>query len=311
MRTALPYLALGLVACAHKTPEPVGPPLSESEKAEAERLLAIAEVDGAKLPGGDHRRALVRLAGQQKCPCPEVEGTLAECADRKGECIRAPFAVRAMVRALARDEKETAITERLLERFGPREPEEVDIREAPCRGPSDAPVTMVVFSDFECPFCALGVKLTEEVQRAAGDRLRVCFKNWPLTHLHKQALLAARAAVAAQLQGKFWAMHDRLFAHRKELRREDLVDHAEAVGLDVERFKRDLDSDAVARRVKADVAEADRLQLTGTPTFIIDGRRMTDPKTVPDFLDWIAEAIALGRAGAASQPALPRTAPGG
>jgi len=297
--TFLPLVLL--TACAH-APEPTGPPLSESEKAEAARLLSIAEVDGARMTDEAARRALVRLASQQKCPCPEVEGTLGECVDRKGSCIRAPFAVRAIVRAVDRGEKEGVVSERLLERFGPREPEEIDIREAPCRGPTDAPVTMVVFSDFQCPFCALGAKLTEAVQHAAGDRLRVCFKNWPLTQIHKKAQLAARAAVAAQLQGKFWPMHDRLFSHREELDREDLVDHAEAVGLDVARFKQDLDSDEVLRRVRADVAEADRLQLTGTPTFLINGRRMTDPKTVPDFLDWIAEAIALAKAGASSRP---------
>ena len=299
-QTCLPLVLL--LGCAHGALEPSGPPLTESEKAEAARLLSIAEVAEAQLADDGARRALVRLASQQKCPCPEVEGTLGECAERKGKCIRAPFAVRAIVRALERGEKEAVITERLLERFGPREPEEIDIREAPCRGPADAPVTMVVFSDFQCPFCALAVKLTEAVEHAAGDRLRVCFKNWPLTQIHKKAQLAAQAVVAAQLQGKFWPMHDRLFAHREELDREDLPDHAEAVGLDVARFKQDLDSDEAVRRVEADAAEADRLQLTGTPTFLINGRRMTDPKTVPDFLDWIAEAIALARAGASSRP---------
>jgi len=310
MRRVLVPLALTLLGCPHSPPPAT--PLSGTEKAEAARLLAVAEVAPSQLEADEGRRRLVRLASGQKCPCPDTRGTLAECAERKsGGCIRAAFAVRAIVRAVVRGETEEAISARLVERFGPREPERIDISGAPCRGSASAPVTMVVFSDFQCPFCGLGAKLTEAVEHEAGDRLRVCFKHWPLTRIHPRAQLAAQAAVAAQLQGKFWQMHDRLYGNQKDLDRGDFADHARELGLDVERFKRDLDSEAVRGRVAADVAEADRLQLDGTPTFLINGRRMTDPKSVPDFLDWIAEAIALSRAvntpasraGPASRPA--------
>jgi hypothetical protein len=301
--SSLTLIAALLGGCAHGAPADSAPPLSETEKAEAVRLLHVAEVDEGQLPADADRRALVRLASQHRCPCPGVSGTLGECVERVGRCVRAPFAVRAIVRGLSRGEGEEAITARLLERFGPREPEQVAVKHAPCKGPSDAPVTMVVFSDFQCPFCGMAVALTDEVLKHAGDRLRVCFKQWPLTRIHKYAQLAAQAAVAAQLQGKFWPMHDVMYAHQKALEREDLLDYAREVGLDMERFRQDLDSAQVIERVKQDAAEADRLELTGTPTFLINGRRMTDPKTVPDFLDWIAEAIALRKAGAASQPA--------
>ena len=298
---AISVLLLAVAACAHGTSEPTGPPLSESERAEATRLLRLAEVAPEQLAGRDDRRALVQLASQHKCPCPAVSGTLAECAGG-GSCIRAAFAVRAIARGLARGEREEAITGRLLERFGPREPEQVDIKGNPCRGPADAPVTLVVFSDFQCPFCAMAAKLTEAVQDKAAPRLRVCFKHWPLTSIHPRAQLAAQAAAAAQLQGKFWQMHDQLYANPRALDREDFVDHAREVGLDVARFERDLESDAVLLRVKQDANEAERLELLGTPSFLINGRRMTDPKTIPDFLDWIAEAIALARKTPRSRP---------
>lgn len=305
MRTCLALLLLA-AGCGQRPAEvETGPPLSESERAQAAALIRLAEVDPARLKS-DQQRRLVRLAGEHKCPCPESRGTLGECAEtarEKGGCIRAAFAVRAVVRGLVREDSDQEISTRLLERFGPREPEELDLADAPCRGHADAPVTMVVFSDFQCPFCSLATKLVQAVEKEAGHRLRVCFKHWPLTKIHNKALLAARAAVAAQLQDKFWPMHDRLFGNPKDLDRDDLLDRARDLGLDLQRFEQDIDSELVAKRVAKDATEAERLQLSGTPAFLINGRPMTDPKTVPDFLDWIAEAIALRRAGASSQPA--------
>jgi protein-disulfide isomerase len=292
-----PVLALGLalVSCrghGGAGPEPT-PAATEPENAEVGALLRLAEVQTARLPAEAQQR-LLRIAAEQKCPCAAEPGTLSECA-RAGHCVRARFAVRAVLRGLSRDEKDTDITARLLERFGPREPEKVDLDGVPCRGPADAPAVMVLFSDFECPWCALGRELVELLQKQAGSRLRVCFKHLPLIRLHEHSQLAAQAAVAAQRQDRFWPMHDRLFTHQKELARDDLIEHARALGLDLDRFRRDLDSSEVVARVKRDADEAARLRLRGTPSFLINGREMTDPKTPGDFLDWIAEAVALRR----------------
>lgn len=301
-------LLLGL-ACRHGSPVSEGPPLSDDERAQAERLVAVAEVDPGRIKP-DQQRRLLRLALETKCPCPGVPGNLAECATAKVPCLQGPFAVRALLRGVDREEPDAVIVGRLLERFGPREPEAIDLSAAPCRGRDDAPVVLVVFSDFECPFCALGAQLLVAVEHEAGERLRVCFKHWPLTHRHKKAELAARAAAAAQVQGKFWPMHDRLFLKQKELDAGDLEEHAKDLGLDLARFRRDLDSDEMRGRVRRDAAEAERLSLGGTPSFLINGKRMTDPKTVPDFLDWIAEAIAIRRAEAAAQATASQPASG-
>jgi len=275
----------------HAGPEPSAA-ASDQENAEVAALLRLAEVKVDRLPAATQQR-LLRIVAEQKCPCP-VPGSLSECA-RAGRCVRARFAVRAVVRGLSRDEKDADITVRLLERFGPREPETLDLEGTPCRGPAGAPAVLVLFSDFECPWCALGRELVELLQKQAGPRLRVCFKHLPLTRLHEHAQLAAQAAVAAQLQDRFWPMHDRLFAHQKELAKDDLVEHARSLGLDLVRFRRDLDAPEVVARVKRDTDEAARLRIRGTPSFLINGREMTDPKTPGDFLDWIAEAVALRR----------------
>lgn len=149
-------------------------------------------------------------------------------------------------------------------------------------------------------------KLGETLEKAAGPYVRLCFKNLPLRKIHKQAQLAAQAALAANKQGRFWPMHDKLFDNQTALDRDDLLGYAKELGLDARRFKADLDSSAVKAQVERDVAEAERLGVQGTPTFYINGREMTDPMTVPHFLDWIAEAAALAKAkegGPTSRPA--------
>ena len=239
---------------------------------------------------------LLEVAQGQACPCPGRTRSLAECIGMsEGKaCARAPFAARAILRALGRGEQPKKIAPRLLERFGPVDPEVVKLDRAPCRGKKDAPATLVVISDFQCLYCAMGKKLVEELERRAKERLRVCFLNWPLTKIHPLAKGAARAAVAAQLQGKFWPMHDLLFENRGELQREDLLSHAKEIGLDLARFEKDMDSAAVEARVELDITEARRLRMRGTPAFLINGRRYTDPKSPDDFMDWIEEAEATG-----------------
>jgi len=236
---------------------------------------------------------LLDLARGLGCPCEGESRNLAGCISAGDACPRAPFAARAILRALGRGEQPKKIAPRLLERFGPVEPEKVDLSRAPCRGEPSAPATLVVISDFQCPYCALGRKLVEDLQERAGAKLRVCFLNWPLVKIHPLAMGAASAAVAAQNQGKFWPMHDLMFDNRANLERDDLLGHARELGLDMARFEKDLDSAKVAARVELDIKEARRLRMRGTPSFLINGRRYTDPKAPEDFMDWIEEAAAL------------------
>lgn len=145
------------------------------------------------------------------------------------------------------------------------------------RGPVDAPLTLVEYGDFECPFCARATGVTRELRQRFGDRLRYVFRHLPLVDVHPHAVLAAKASLAADAQGRFWEMHDRLFEHHTELEYEDLVGHAAEIGLDVEQFLIDLDSEEIAERVRADVASAEASGARGTPTFFIGDQRHTGP----------------------------------
>jgi NhaA family Na+:H+ antiporter len=145
------------------------------------------------------------------------------------------------------------------------------------RGPVDAPLTLVEYADFECPFCGRANGAVDELRDRFGDRLRYVFRHAPLTDVHLHAQLAAEAAEAAGEQGRFWEMHDRLFAHQDRLTSIDLLDHATAVGLDVQRFARDLGSGRLARRVQHDLDAAEGSGVTGIPTFYINGIRHNGP----------------------------------
>ncbi|MGQ0467525.1 MAG: Na+/H+ antiporter NhaA [Sporichthyaceae bacterium] len=144
------------------------------------------------------------------------------------------------------------------------------------RGRVDAPLTVVEFADFECPYCARATGALHDLEARFGDRLRYVFRHLPL-EVHPHAELAAEASEAASAQGKFWEMHDRLFAHQDRLTAADLLEHAEAVGLDVDRFADDLASGEYAARVQADMLSAAASGAGGTPTFFVNGRRHKGP----------------------------------
>lgn len=140
------------------------------------------------------------------------------------------------------------------------------------RGPADAPVTVVEYGDFECPYCGQAEPAVRELLIERGD-VRYVWRHLPLTDVHPHAQLAAEAAEAAAEQGAFWEMHDRLLDHQDTLKPRDLLTHAEALGLDVDRFRSDMHARLGRERVAADVESADRSGVSGTPTFFVNGRR--------------------------------------
>lgn len=140
------------------------------------------------------------------------------------------------------------------------------------RGPREAPVTVVEYGDFECPYCGRAEPAVRDLLASDGD-VRYVWRHFPLDDVHVHARLAAVAAEAAAAQGRFWEMHDLLFAHQDALRPSDLSGYAEELGLDAERFHRDLAERAGAARVTADEESADLGGVSGTPTFFVNGRR--------------------------------------
>ena len=141
------------------------------------------------------------------------------------------------------------------------------------RGPDDAPVTLVEYGDFECPYCGQAESVIRELLASFGDEVRYVWRHLPLNDVHTRAQLSAEAAEAAGAQGRFWEMYEAMLAHQDALSPRDLGRLAEELGLDVERFWSEIRGHEHAPRVAEDVASADASGVSGTPTFFINGRR--------------------------------------
>jgi protein-disulfide isomerase len=151
----------------------------------------------------------------------------------------------------------------------------IAIAESPVRGKADAPVTIVEFSDFQCPFCARSNPIVEGVLAKYPDKVNYVYKHFPLA-FHSAARPAAIASIAAQEQGKFWEMHEVLFANQATLDASRLEDYAKQAGLDLARFKKDLESkkDAYGKRVDTEFALGQSVDVRGTPTLYIGGKKV-------------------------------------
>jgi protein-disulfide isomerase len=163
----------------------------------------------------------------------------------------------------------------------------------PQRGPTEAPVTIVAFSDFECPFCGRVLPTLEQLEKEYGNKIRVVWRNQPLP-FHQNAMPAAQAAMEAFAQGKsekFWKMHDTLFAHRDALTRPDLEKYAGELGLDVAKFKTALDSNKHEAAIKADMELGNSVGARGTPSFFINGRSLRGAQPVDKFKELIDDEL--------------------
>jgi protein-disulfide isomerase len=169
----------------------------------------------------------------------------------------------------------------------------VNIAGSPARGSDSAKITIVEFSDFQCPFCSRVVPTMDQIEEEYGDQVRIVFKHLPLS-IHSKAKAAHAAAEAAHRQGKFWEMHDAIFANQREMSPEKYVEYAAEMGLDVEQFKRDVVGDDVKRKVDADTKEASALGVTGTPAFFINGKFLSGARPFDAFKDVIDEELEQG-----------------
>ena len=169
-------------------------------------------------------------------------------------------------------------------------------------GPADAPVTLVEYGDFECPYCGMAFPIVKAAQRKLGDRLRFVYRHFPLAEAHPHARHAAQAAEAAAEQGgeqAFWAMHDALFENQHALDDASLARMAARLGLDADRLAADLAAGTYAARVRQDFRNGVRSGVNGTPTFFINGRRFDGDWTDSREFTAALESVAAERAVAA------------
>lgn len=181
--------------------------------------------------------------------------------------------------------------------------DKLNLSRAPVRGQEQAPVTIIEFSDLQCPFCARVTPTLQELMKQYPDQVRWVFKSFPLG-FHADSPLAHAAALAAQRQGKFWEMHDLIFANQRNLKRDNLLVEARSLNLDMDRFTVDLDSADVKQQLEADKKEGEGLGVNGTPAFFINGKSFSGAMPIEQFQAAINNALL-----AVGKPAMPVRSP--
>jgi len=167
---------------------------------------------------------------------------------------------------------------------------DIPVANSPFKGAAKAPVVVTLFSDFQCPFCAQVSPLVDQVMKAYPKEVKFVYKEFPLVTIHQNAMPAARAALAAGKQGKFWDMHDKLFSNQRALQPDNLKQYAKEIGLDVAKFERDMKSPEVQKEIDEDVKLAQQSQVSGTPTLFINGKRVTN-RTVEGMKQMVDDAL--------------------
>lgn len=175
----------------------------------------------------------------------------------------------------------------------------VPVGSAPQRGPATAPVTIIAFGDFECPFCARGNDTVEQMRLRYGNQVRVVYRNYPLP-FHSHAFLAARGSMYAQAQGKFWEFHDALYALRAEFDEDVLVEVARKVGMAAKPFREALHSDRFDAKILGDQNLARKVGVTGTPAYFVNGRVINGAAPPLEFRLAIEEELQRASAAIAS-----------
>jgi protein-disulfide isomerase len=272
-------LVLPLAACRGEVPDP-------------NNSAAAADV---ALPGVDTRdftprekRELSRYLAELPSPCPDVAVPIAQCVLDKRACPACLPAAILIAKAVRDGMAPGQVQDLYKERYDSAARRTIPLDGSPSRGPESAAVTLVEFADFECPFCQRLAPELDALWEKRKGAVRFVYKFMPLS-MHPHGEIAARAAIAAYSQGKFWEMHRQLFANGEHLDQNALDAYAKTLGLDVDRFREDMQSPATSARIDADRKLADTLGVKGTPTLYINGREY-DMKL--DMSDWIDAEIA-------------------
>src|SRR5450759_3246486 len=245
---------------------------------EWQTVASLAGVDLTGLTPARKTRALNALR-TQACSCG-CGMKVAECRVKDPSCSFSRGLASVTVGAIKAGKTETAaIAESKASKFGSRpapqlldDPVPIPTLGSPVTGPANARITLVEFSDFQCPYCSKAVAQITATLKAYPNAVRLIFKQYPLD-FHPQATISAAASLAAHQQGKFWPMHDVMFANRPKLSRQSILAWAMAIGLDMKRFTADLDSAPIGKTVLRDQADGDKAGVEGTPTVFLNGQR--------------------------------------
>jgi protein-disulfide isomerase len=266
---------------------------SKSSGQDSGEVVELAGVDTSNLTSREQRDWSAAV-GELLSPCPDQPVTLAECVKESRPCAACKPAASFLVKQVQKGKTRAQIDTAYKKRFAADQVKDIPLDQSPVKGPAEAPITIIEFADFECSGCAAAYPVIEKLFKRFPNQVRLAFKNYPLS-IHKHAEGAARAAMAANKQGKFWEMHGRLFKMQPAPPDQSALDAlAKDLGLDLKKFKDDSASEAVADEVAKDRKLGDKLDLKSTPLLYINGRHFDIAMFDYEDLDeWIKLDIEL------------------
>jgi protein-disulfide isomerase len=250
---------------------------AQTSEVSAERAAGLPGVKVSGLTAAQKAQVLA-IAAKESCSCG-CTMKIAPCLSQDRSCLTSRTLATALAREIKAGKTPAAATAILknsahiakLQEELANQPVELKVAGAPSRGPKTARLTIVEFSDFQCPFCRSGADALTEIAKAFPNDVRLVFKQFPLES-HSQAALAAEASLAAHAQGKFWEMHDRIFVNPRSLTESNFIAWATEFGMDAVRFASDLATHKYQNAVQAEVREGLDAGVQGTPTVFLNGK---------------------------------------
>jgi thiol-disulfide isomerase/thioredoxin len=280
---ALTFVNLNVATC--RSPAEGG---HDPAPKEEQKIVKLDGVDTASLTAREQREWSTYVS-ELLAPCSDQPVSLAQCIKESRPCTLCLPAAKFLVQRVTRGGTRSQVESAFRLRFSPDSVKSIDESDSPAKGPKDAPVAIVEWADFQCPYCGAAAPVLDKLVDEYPGSVRLVFKNYPLAS-HEHSEIAARGAVAAGKQGKFWEMHHKLFENQATgLDRDVVVRLAKEVGVDEKKFVADLDSEAVADNVNRDRKQAEKLELRGTPMIYINGRHfeLEQFNLLEDVHDWI------------------------
>jgi protein-disulfide isomerase len=251
------------------------------------------------LPGVDtsmltprEKREWSTYVSELMAPCSDTPVSVAQCVQEKRSCSKCVTGAKYVLRGVRDGMSQEQIEKSYHNRFDADRVKNVLLDGSPSKGPSSAPVTLVEFADFECPFCAMEAPVLEKAWQGHQNTVRFVYKYFVIAaHPHGES--AARAAIAAGNQGKFWEMHDALFANRDHLEGADIDSYAKEIGLDIAKFHADMQAQATTDRIDRDKKLGESLGVQGTPTIFINGREYDPHQDLDDWINMEVQAASV------------------
>ncbi len=284
-RFTLMFLLLGLTAAkGSMCNKPAGG--GEASK-DPEQVVDVnlPEVDTSTLTPRE-KRDWSSYVSELLAPCSDVPVSIAQCVQEKRACNKCLPAAKMIMRGVRDGYAKEQVEHAFHNRFDVDRVRNVPVDDSETRGSSSAPIVFVEFADFTCPHCQALAPALDKFVDDRKDQIRFVYKFMPLTGQgHERAEPAARAAWAAHAQGKFWEMHKKLFENPEHLEQGDFESYAKELGLDLPKFRLDMQTPATSDKIAADRKLGDSLDVKGTPTIFINGREYDKSQSLDDWID--------------------------